>query len=133
MSGVVSEAAKSVGTSAVDSLKQALSDVPSAMDTNIDISPTITPVLDLTSIKRDAAQIDGLLKPKNIETSRSFESAKNAAAGVPVKTPVDTTSSEKTDVSPVTFIQNNNSPKALSTVDIYRQTKTQLASVKGGV
>jgi hypothetical protein len=39
---------------------------------------------------------------------------------------------ERSISSPITFVQNNNSPKALSTAEIYRQTKNQLSVAKGG-
>ena len=32
-----------------------------------------------------------------------------------------------------TFIQNNYSPKHLSSIDIYRQTRNQLSSLKGAM
>jgi tape measure domain-containing protein len=91
--------------------------------------PVITPVLDLTEIRKSAEEIDRILSvnPKII-VSVSLENASTiSATGKPIpETPVNTVPS----VSEVKFEQNNYSPKALSPIEIYRQTRNQLAMAK---
>lgn len=92
------------------------------------ISPTITPVLDLSLIEREAQRIQGLLSVSDIHPDVSF----NQARTISTTAEREDTSSEPTYEGPqeIQFIQNNYSPEALSTNDIYRNTKSQIAVAK---
>lgn len=121
-----------IGNSMLDGVTSTLSKVADAVSLNVDASPTITPVLDLSSVKKDAALIPGMFGTPSlaIDTSTSAASAiaadqkqQTAAAGVDA---VDTPNAPTT----VTFEQNNYSPKALTATEIYRQSKNQISQVK---
>jgi Tape measure protein len=94
----------------------------------LDLQPKITPVLDLTQVKAGASELDGLTKNQLIAASSTSAvqsiSAANAAAAIQAGGPI----AKQTNI---TFTQNNTSPVALSTADIYRQTNNQLSRVKG--
>ena len=127
---IVAAAAAEVGNNAVDGLKTALSDLSGVVDSDFELSPVITPVLDLTNIKKDANQINGILKPKSIDTNQTFTAAKFASVAVETNQAAAVVTKD-VKTAPVVYNQYNNSPKALSEVEIYRQTKNQLASAKG--
>lgn len=119
--------------SAISSVKSAVAGISEAMNADLDASPTIRPVLDLSDFKKNAATIPGLLpKPSlsldtsnDVATSVSLqEQAKNAQLVIDATAPA-------TPSTTVNFTQNNNSPKALTTPEIYRQTKNQLSTLKG--
>lgn len=94
-----------------------------------EFSPTITPVLDLTKVRIGAKSIDDLMGMAAINPSVSTNAAREISTtaettGTAPETPVYSGPAE------VTFEQNIYSPTALSTNDIYRSTKSQIALAK---
>lgn len=133
MSGLVEESAANLGTAAADSLRKSLSNVADMVNGDIDTRPVITPVLDLSSVRKDAGQISGLITAKDISIDSAYAKARFVAASYASNQAAAEQSDISTPVTPVTFIQNNNSPKALSSAEIYRQTKNQLSMKKGAL
>jgi tape measure domain-containing protein len=128
----VKKSSEKVGATAVEGLKRSLSVISSFIHTDMDLQPKVTPVLDLSSLRRDAGQLDSLLSTKPITPNVSYSSAKQADTSFNNN---KATTDQNTAVGGDTFnfTQNNTSPKALSAADIYRQTKNQLATAKGGL
>jgi len=99
------------------------------------ITPTITPVLDLSKVQKDAAKISSIVASP-ITVSTAYSSASQAAAGVNANRAGVASVDVKpvgTVVRDVTFIQNNTSPKALSSAEIYRNTNNQISQAKGAL
>lgn len=95
-----------------------MSEIVAQMDTfgsDSEWKPVITPVLDMSGVE------PGLRNLNAIAGYRSLQSVKTAA---PSDKEYDTDSM-------VTFNQYNYSPKALTRLEIYRQTKNQLSMMKG--
>lgn len=132
MSGLVEKSATNLGTAATDSLRKSLSNVADMVTRDIDTRPVITPVLDLSSVKKDASQIGGLMPSKAITVDSAYAKAQYVAASY-ASNQAAAESTGSAPVSPVTFNQYNNSPKALSSAEIYRQTKNQLSVKKGAL
>lgn len=90
-----------------------------------DTNPTITPVLDLSLVKAEAQTLGDILGIDSLATEMSYVNAQDIA----------TTTDEVGGSTPqiventtnLNFNQTNNSPKALSTGDIYRGQKSQIA------
>lgn len=94
--------------------------ISSAIQNGIDTEPTIKPVLDLSDVESGA---------KKLNTIVSSSIASSASTGVNNSTATkNSTSSETKSGSTYSFTQNNYSPKALSNVEIYRQTKNQFSA-----
>lgn len=93
---------------------EAISDI---MDSGFDISPTITPVLDFTKLQKDANKIDTILSSTKAST---ISAAMNRMNGVE---PSDQAIKAVDTAPSYNFVQNNYSPKALSRLEIYRQSK----------
>ena len=95
-----------------------MSEIVTQMDTfgsDSEWKPVITPVLDMSGVEpglRNLNAIAGYRAPQVKEMSAGMDAGDN------------------TD-SPVTFNQYNYSPKALTRLEIYRQTKNQLSMMKG--
>jgi len=108
-----------------------LSKIPDSLAGMAELSPTITPVLDMTGVKASLGQMDGLLANSTIAADLSLQQA-NALATATRQANEDLTFTPDQPVVPqqITFEQNNYSPKALSTADIYRQTRSQIANAK---
>jgi hypothetical protein len=127
--GAVTDSAEKLADDAVMAMREGLSKISSALSTNLDDSPVITPVLDLDQIQKDAKRLSGLAPVIPISAAVSF----NQAAAID-----ETNSSgEPGDDEPgegggtvLKFEQNNYSPEALSDAEIYRQTRNQLSLAK---
>ena len=95
-----------------------MSEIVTQMDTfgsDSEWKPVITPVLDMSGVEpglRNLNAIAGYRAPKVAEMNARMDAGDNAD-------------------SPVTFNQYNYSPKALTRLEIYRQTKNQLSMMKG--
>jgi tape measure domain-containing protein len=121
-----------LGNAALDSLKTSLSDMSGLINTSVETAPVITPVLDLSEIKKNADRVGAILQTKPISVNAALVSATDASTGL--QNNRDATNTDTTPAtSPVTYNQYNNSPKSLSAAQIYRQTKNQLSVTKGAV
>lgn len=131
----VEKASEDVGNKALNTLKKSLTDISSAVASDIDINPSIRPVLDLSAIKKDSGLIGGLLKPPSLNVDGTYAHASSAYSAYKAGRLFDEESAASAAAAAqgVTFIQNNNSPKALSESEIYRQTKNQLSVAKGAL
>lgn len=135
-SNAVDKSAHNVGRSALRSLKASLANVSSLVADEMDLSPTIRPVLDLSAVRKDARLVSGMVDAPRLAIQGTQNRA-STIAGLARDderiSPARNTSAATRDGAGVTLIQNNNSPKALSTVDIYRQTKNLISATKGVV
>ena len=116
----------------VDSMGKTLGDLSSVLGNDlIDFEPTITPVLDLTQVKKEAGSLVDILAMPAFDLGSTSSSAQNANNGFEDNR--DASDGEETtngSGSTVIFKQTNNSPKALSQVEIYRQTKNLISQTK---
>jgi hypothetical protein len=117
-------ATENIGKNSLNSLSQAISGVSNILDDADLNEPVIRPVLDLSNVKAGAKTIDAAFsKAQAISINASLH---KSAGGSGTS---DTAGGSK-NVN-YQFTQNNYSPKALSRVEIYRQTKNQFSSMKG--
>lgn len=103
-----------------------------------DMNPTITPVVDMTSV--DRAFADGSLDSRVIANNRSQASRDIAGTLARSQARIISTAVERSRRVPIidkldtareiSFIQNNYSPRPLSTNDVYRRTGSQIALAK---
>lgn len=110
-------------TQALDMLVERLGNVD-------EFNPTITPVLDLSNIQRDAKAINGLLGVSAVGAEVSFNQARVISTATSARSNDSDLVTANTGPSEVKFEQNIYSPTALSTNDIYRQTRSQIALAK---
>jgi tape measure domain-containing protein len=127
----VSNSAKSVANSALTALQESLSGVKDLVSNNLNLQPTITPVLNLSTLRSGLNGLQSLTKNQLISASVSS----NTATSISNDNAAAAAASAKANPSGVTnnltFNQTNNSPVALDAGTIYRQTKNQLTAVKG--
>lgn len=135
-SSVVVEAAENVGHNAVDAMRKSLTGLGDLVSADVDIQPTIRPVLDLTDVKKQAFGIDKVLNTRPLEVSGAYSSARGVAAAVQANERALERAAEEAAFNrgdQINFTQNNYSPKALSRAEIYRNTKNQLSTAKGAL
>lgn len=94
-----------------------------------EFNPVITPVLDLTRVTAEARGLGGMMSDTaSFSPSQSFGRANSIAS---TREPIEEVSSGGSEgPSVVKFEQNNYSPEALSTSDIYKNTRNQISLAK---
>lgn len=131
-SDMVAKATEDVGEGAMDALRAVMSDIGNGIYDDINLDPTIKPIVDLSEVRSGASKINSFLASRQIDLGTSADAAASTAAAVR-----DTTDGETDEGrgprSNVTFNQYNNSPKALSEAEIYRNTNNQIAKAKGAL
>jgi tape measure domain-containing protein len=114
---------------AVDKMAKALLDSVDFSDEIL--NPVITPVLDLSNIQNGSQEMASMMNVVPISAAASFKqgaiiSGEELARAI-----------EDADVAPAkvvqNFEQNNYSPESLSSIQIYRQTKNQLAQAESAL
>lgn len=118
--------ASNLADKTVEAFRKHLSKISTLADIG-EINPVITPVLDLSKVKREASNLNGYLQA-SVRPGASLTAARIIATSTNEATS-DTTPTESSPAE-VKFEQNNYSPKALTTNDIYRNTKSQIALAK---
>ena len=135
--GFITDALGTVTNNVIDKLSDTLRVIPEMLGNIVELNPTITPVLDLSNVIKDAAQIPGMINNVTpISTAASFRQAADISAlqqqaAEAAQTPTDV--GIPAPVTQLSFEQNNYSPKALSEVEIYRKTKNQLGQAKSAL
>lgn len=126
-----SDAAAGVGNNMIDSMAKTLTGLSKVLGSDlIDFDPTITPVLDLSAVKRDAADLVKMLDIPSLDVSGSYAKAQTA------KVVYEQSRSASDDAEFIqggdtyNYTQNNTSPKALSPAEIYRQTDNLISRAR---
>lgn len=131
---VVNKAAEGVADGAMRKVKLSMMKMSEAVSGEMDVNPVISPVLDLSQVKRESGKLGGIIDPGAITAGVSYSAAAAIAAERVASQTPSTADSRSTGGSTapteVNLTQNNYSPKALSTSEIYRQTKSQMALAK---
>jgi len=110
----------------VNSIIDSVNTIPSLSDL-MEVSPTITPVVDLTQVQAAADQMNSIFETSPVATTSYGQAASISSTQAAQGAVSDTTG---TEASVIKFEQNNYSPESLSPVEIYRQTKNQLSQMR---
>ena len=113
----VYDAASQVASGAMDGITDNAGRLQDLINSEIDFNPIITPMLDLSLIRSQMDELNALM-------SNPYYSPYGQNGG---------TFSANAEPSQINFTQNNYSPKALSRMEIYRQTQNQISMMKGVV
>lgn len=127
---VVSAAAK-MGDATVNMLKRTISNIADVI-ANDDYQPTITPVLDLSNIEEGRQTLKDLLDNQNGGSYTASIVGRLSSISGKINHP-DKSDQPTNITNNYNMTQNNTSPKALSASDIYRNTKSQFAQLKGAI
>lgn len=112
-----------VASAAKTGLSNAISKIKDFITDGIDTQPTIQPVLDLTNVEAGAGRLSALLSRSQAMT---ISAGMNQQDGAVVQNGEESPNAGST----FNFTQNNYSPKSLSRVEIYRQTKNQFSAME---
>jgi tape measure domain-containing protein len=111
------------GDTLITTLRKIIADVPNQVD--MDVNPTITPVLDLTRIKQDAKQLGDISTTTPIQLAAEISAARQAQ--------LEEGGDPEMGARIFKFEQHNTSPESLSEAEIYRQTSNQLSQAKSAL
>ena len=129
----VAKASRGMASQALDAARGALSSISDMIDNGegFSLQPTITPVIDMNNVNRGAKAIDFMFN-RTIGLSSSISSKMADRDRANAKLAEAASKQTSTEPTSISFTQNNYSPKALSRIDIYRDTKNQLSRMKKG-
>lgn len=121
--------------SIVNSMKDVISSAYDILTTDADMNPTITPVLDLSDLENRSKSIGSLFNSKSLNLNAKLGTVHTANENTAKLNEMlqGMNAQNNKGGNSYNFVQNNYSPKALSRLDIYRQTKNQFAQMKGVV
>lgn len=128
-----SKSLEKVGNTALDTLQTTMSRMEDAFVMSSDVNPTITPVLDLTALTREANKMSDILAVAPIAAGVSYQTASSIAAMTQASAEAaasDASEADKRGDTYVTLEQHNHSPKALDAISIYRDGKSLLSLAK---
>lgn len=115
------EAGRNLGESSMNGIGEAIQKISDVINSDMDFQPTIRPVLDLSNVKSGV---------KTIHTMLSTNKAYQANTSIGLNREVELSGQNVKTGNVYQFTQNNYSPKALSRIDIYRQTRNQFANIE---
>ncbi len=109
-----------VGKSALDGMKESFKQISETLSQDFNLSPTIRPILDLENVESGMNGFNGLFRNVRISTLGNLNNVRSATGyfnGIPETAPFGTLPVQNN------YIQNNYSPKSLSRLELYRQSR----------
>ncbi|QFP95418.1 tape measure protein [Arthrobacter phage Makai] len=126
--------ATQVGSNALEAMKASIRNAGSDLDGGMLMHPTITPVLDLSEVRKESGRIAGMLTLPTLDIMGTYQTAAAVVASQREQARIDAENSEASreegEGVNVTYVQNLYSPKPLSRAEIYRGTRNQLSEIK---
>ena len=119
----VENSASSMAEAAINSTKQTISRLVDVINSDIDTQPTIRPVLDLSDVESKTGRLNTIFSRNK---AMAIDTRMNQSVTDETQNGFEQPSSGNT----FQFTQNNYSPKALSRIEIYRQTKNQFSTME---
>ena len=125
-------AGQTLADTTVDATYEAMLQAQAILE-NRDISPTITPIVDLSDVTAKSAELAKITGEYDSVLASSYSNAAAANSKIARSGTSSSAGASSPVINNVTYNQTNTSPKALSTAEIYRKTKNQLSTIKKGL
>lgn len=125
--GLAVASIESVSGNLITTFADTMGQINNLAEEELDDDFTITPVLDLSDIRNEAETLDTLFANKQIAGIESARKLQNEGKSS------NSSNSNQPITNNYNFNQTNNSPKALTTTEIYRQSKNIFSQLKGAV
>ena len=118
-SNLAEDASSDMAIGTLSPVQEAIQQLSGMLDGSIDINPVITPTLDLSQINARSAALANMFNGRQIAVqARADEQQAEMMTQLG-----NILAEQNSEPRTVTFNQTNNSPKALSRTEIYRQTR----------
>jgi len=113
----------------LSTVQEAINQLSGMLDGSIDVNPTITPTLDLSAVNARSAALESMFSNRRIAVQ-----AQNAEQQAEMMSKLgDVIAEQNSEPRSITFNQTNNSPKALSRQEIYRQSRNAFSQLANAV
>lgn len=119
----VSTAGADLANTATAGLNKALEGLQNGVDNMLEADPVITPMVDLTNVLSAADQINALFSSALMNTNANVGTISKAVATAQTNSNKNNQNEESSYGNTYNFVQNNTSPKALSRIEIYRDSR----------
>lgn len=127
-SKLVTNAVTGVANDAMNAMRRSMTNIGNIVSSELNTNPTITPILDLSQVQSGSSRLSELLNVRPLTATTSTGQA--FAISSAQKFAPEDLMKDVSGGSIFTFEQNNFSPAALSSIEIYRQTRNQLSQLK---
>lgn len=127
----VEDATEEMSNDMLKNMRTVAAKVLEVLDMDDNFQPTIRPVLDLSNIQNGSKSLDEILSSMNGKARISTDIGAIAATASGMNRASTIPLGNGQTINNYTFNQTNNSPKSLDRYQIYRQTKNQIAMMKG--
>ena len=125
----VSASASAMGSNMVDAMRKTLSDMPNWSDLGLDTRPVISPVLDLSNVDPGNKALKSIFDSQTVNVGSAASKAYVAQSMWENRSVPDAPDTTVSTGDTYNLVQNNTSPKALSSAEIYRNTRNLISVV----
>ena len=126
----VQKATETISNQALSAAQIIAENIAATMDEDFDYEPTIRPVLDMDEVDNSLNSFDRSFANRSMNLAGSISRVQKAAPADKYADSVNPSQNQNGGPTTYNFTQNNYSPKALSRIDLYRQTNNQFAMMK---
>ena len=126
----VAKASENIATQAISTAQIIAENIAATMDEDFEYQPTIRPVLDMDEVDSGLNSFDRNFANRSMNLAGSINRVQKAAPADKYAESVNPSQNQNGGSNTYNFNQYNYSPKALSRIDLYRQTNNQFAMMK---
>lgn len=126
----VAKATETISNQALSAAQIITENIAATMDEDFEYEPTIRPVLDMDEVDSGLNAFDRSFANRSMNLAGSIDRVRKAAPADKYAENVNPSQNQNGGATTYNFTQNNYSPKALSRIDLYRQTNNQFAMMK---
>ena len=126
----VAKATETISNQALSAAQIIAENIAATMDEDFEYEPTIRPVLDMDEVDSGLNAFDRSFANRSMNLAGSIDRVRKAAPADKYAENVNPSQNQNGGSNTYNFNQYNYSPKALSRIDLYRQTNNQFAMMK---
>jgi hypothetical protein len=128
----VYDSVDALGKGSITSLGKTIKNISDMVADEMDVTPQIRPVIDMTDVDNGKKLIDDLFNNQNLKLGIAADNVTQVATGIAGNAALlqNGSSGQTNGNTTVSLTQNNYSPKPLSRLEIYRQTRNQLSAMR---
>ena len=126
----VQKATETISNQALSAAQIIAENIAATMDEDFEYEPTIRPVLDMDEVDSGLNAFDRSFANRSMNLAGSIDRVRKAAPADKYTENVNPSQNQNGGSNTYNFNQYNYSPKALSRIDLYRQTNNQFAMMK---
>lgn len=126
----VAKATETISNQALSAAQIIAENIAATMDEDFEYQPTIRPVLDMDEVDSGIDSFNRSFANRSMNLAGSINRVRKAAPADKYAEEVNPSQNQNGGSNTYNFNQYNYSPKALSRIDLYRQTNNQFAMMK---